>query len=75
MHVKDEIKTNTAGEMNDGYESTVLGKGVVEVKKIIDAGRESGGTIHFVIEQESYQQLTPIQSMKEDLKMMNKWGY
>lgn len=75
MHVKDEIKTATKGEMEDGYESTVLGKGVVGVKEVIDQGRKTGGTIHFVVEQESYQQLTPLQSMKADFEIMKKWGY
>jgi len=75
MHVKDEIKTATKGEMEDGYESTVLGKGVVRVKEVIDQGRKTGGTIHFVVEQESYQQLTPLQSMKADFDMMRQWGY
>jgi sugar phosphate isomerase/epimerase len=75
MHVKDEIKTPTKGEMEDGYESTVLGKGVVGVKEIIDLGKKIGGTVHFVVEQESYQQLTPLQSMKADIEIMHKWGY
>jgi sugar phosphate isomerase/epimerase len=75
MHVKDEIKTATKGEMEDGYESTVLGKGVVGVKEVIDQGRKTGGTIHFVVEQESYQQMTPLQSMKADFEIMRKWGY
>lgn len=75
MHVKDEIATTAKGEMNDGYESTVLGKGVVGVKEIIDEGRKSGGTTHFIIEQESYQTITPIQSAKEDLAIMKIWGY
>lgn len=75
MHVKDEIKTATKGEMEDGYECTVLGKGVVGVKEVIDQGRKTGGTIHFVVEQESYQQLTPLQSMKADFEMMRQWGY
>ena len=71
LHVKDEIKA--AGE--DKYESTVLGKGVIPVKEIIDLGKKSGGTIHFIIEQESYQGKTPIECVKEDLAMMKKWGY
>jgi sugar phosphate isomerase/epimerase len=75
MHVKDEIKTAKKGEMEDGYESTVLGKGVVGVKDVIDQGRKTGGTVHFVVEQESYQQLTPLQSMKADFDIMRKWGY
>lgn len=73
MHVKDEIKSEK-GEMG-GYESTVLGKGVLPVKEIVDAGRKSGGTKHFIIEQESYQGKTPIDSIKEDLAVMKKWGY
>jgi sugar phosphate isomerase/epimerase len=74
MHVKDEIKT-AKGEMNDGYESTILGKGVIPVKEIIDLGRKMGGTTEFIIEQESYQGKTPLECVKEDLAMMKKWGY
>lgn len=74
MHVKDEIKT-AKGEMNDGYESTILGKGVIPVKEIIDLGRKMGGTTEFIIEQESYQGKTPLDCVKEDLAMMKKWGY
>jgi sugar phosphate isomerase/epimerase len=73
MHVKDEIKSEK-GEMG-GYESTILGKGVLPVKEIVDAGRKSGGTKHFIIEQESYQGKTPLDSIKEDLAIMKKWGY
>jgi sugar phosphate isomerase/epimerase len=72
MHVKDEIK---ASEGAHAYESCVLGKGVIPVKEVIDIGRKSGGTIHFIIEQESYQGKAPIESMKEDLAIMKKWGY
>ncbi len=71
MHVKDEIKSS--GE--EKYESTILGKGVIPVKEIIDLGRKSGGTIHFIIEQESYQGKTPLECAKEDYAMMKKWGY
>jgi sugar phosphate isomerase/epimerase len=72
MHVKDEIKA-TSG--NEHYESTLLGKGIVPVKEVIDLGRKSGGTIHFIIEQESYQGKTPLESVQEDLKVMKDWGY
>ena len=75
MHVKDEIKTEKAGEMGGGFESTVLGKGILPVKEIIDLGKKSGGTIHFIIEQESYQGKTPVDSVKEDLAIMKQWGY
>lgn len=71
MHVKDEIKSG----VEEKFESTILGKGVVPVKEVIDLGRKSGGTKHFIIEQESYQGKTPIECVKEDLSMMKKWGY
>lgn len=73
MHVKDEIKSEK-GEMG-GYESTVLGKGVIPVKEIVDLGRKSGGTTQFIIEQESYQGMAPLDTVKEDLKIMKSWGY
>lgn len=74
MHVKDEIKS-AQGEMGGEYESTILGKGILPVKKIVDAGRKIGGTKHFIIEQESYQGKTPLECVKQDLAVMKKWGY
>ncbi len=71
MHVKDEI---TATEGHEKYESTILGKGVVPVKEIIDLGRK-WGTKHFIIEQESYQGKTPLQCAEEDIRIMKNWGY
>ena len=71
MHVKDEIK---ATEGHEPFESTILGKGVVPVKTIIDLGRASG-TKHFIIEQESYQGKTPMECAEEDINIMKKWGY
>jgi sugar phosphate isomerase/epimerase len=73
MHVKDEIK-NGKGEMNDGYDSTILGAGVANTKAITDLGKKTG-TLHFIIEQESYQGKTPLDCAKEDLAVMKKWGY
>ncbi len=73
MHVKDEIKSEK-GEMG-GYESTILGKGVVGTKEVVDLARKSGGTTHFIIEQESYQGKTPIECAQEDFAIMRKWGY
>lgn len=71
MHVKDEIM-NAKGT---GYESTVLGKGVQVVKEIIDQGKKTGGTLHFIIEQEAYQGAAPLDCIKQDLAVMNQWGY
>ncbi len=72
MHVKDEIE---AKEGKEKFESTILGSGIVPVKEVIDIGRKSGGTIHFIIEQESYQGKTALACVKEDLEIMKKWGY
>ncbi len=72
MHVKDEIKTS---DNKETYESTILGKGVLEVKNIIELGRKTGGTEHFIIEQESYQGQNPLEAVKTDLAIMKKWGY
>ncbi|MBS0032031.1 sugar phosphate isomerase/epimerase family protein [Chitinophaga sp. 22321] len=74
MHVKDEIKTEK-GEMGGKYESTVLGKGIIPVKEVIDLGKKSGGTRHFIIEQESYQGQAPLDAVRADLQVMKKWGY
>lgn len=73
MHVKDEILST--GDGHEKYESTILGAGVVNTKEVIDLGRKSGGTIHFIVEQESYQGKTPLACMKEDYDIMKKWGY
>jgi sugar phosphate isomerase/epimerase len=71
MHVKDEIKTDTN---KSGYESAILGTGVVGVKDIIDFSRKAG-TKHFMIEQESYQEKTPLACVKEDFDIMKNWGF
>ena len=73
MHVKDEIKSEK-GDMS-GYESTVLGTGVIQVKEVLDTARKQNPDTHFIIEQESYQGKSPLDSVKEDLAIMKKWGY
>jgi sugar phosphate isomerase/epimerase len=70
IHVKDMIKT----EKGEGFESTILGKGLIDSKIVTDMGKKSGTTL-FIIEQESYQGKTPMDCMKEDLAIMKKWGY
>ena len=75
MHVKDEIKTAGEGEIGGKYESTVLGKGIIPVKEVLDLGRKSGGTLHFIVEQESYQGKLPLDCVREDLVILKKWGY
>ena len=72
LHVKDEIK---ASEGNERYESTILGKGIVNVKDVIDMVRKNVKGVHYIIEQESYQGKTPLDCAKEDLAIMKGWGY
>ena len=72
MHVKDEIKATSGTEK---YESTILGEGIVNTRQVVDLGKKSGGTRHFIIEQESYQGKTPLDCCKADLEVMKKWGY
>jgi sugar phosphate isomerase/epimerase len=70
LHVKDEIKT---GEGK--YESTILGKGIVQPREISDLARKLGGTLYFVVEQEAYQDKIPMDCVKEDYEIMKSWGY
>lgn len=74
MHVKDEVKAEN-GKSDRAYESTVLGKGVVNVKEILSLADKMGGTKHFIIEQEAYQGQPPLEAVKEDLAVMKNWGY
>jgi sugar phosphate isomerase/epimerase len=71
LHVKDEIPSDNA----DKFESAVLGKGVIHPKEVTDLARKIGGTKVFIIEQEAYQNLTPLESVGQDLKVMQEWGY
>lgn len=72
MHVKDEIPAKTGKEK---FESTILGEGVVNTKKVVDLGQKKGGTKCYIIEQESYQGKTPMECAKKDLDIMKQWGY
>ena len=74
MHVKDELKRDTPAANGNMYESTLLGKGVVDVKEVIDFARKSG-TKYFIIEQEEYQNKTPLDCSKDDLEKMKEWGF
>jgi sugar phosphate isomerase/epimerase len=76
LHVKDEIAAKKGEEIMTGsYESTILGTGIAKTKAVTDLGKKSGGTLHFIIEQESYQGKTPLECVKEDLQIMKGWGY
>jgi sugar phosphate isomerase/epimerase len=72
LHVKDEIPGTGTGEK---YVSTILGEGIVSCKEVVDLATKIGGTTCYIIEQESYQGKTPMESVKADLEIMKKWGY
>ncbi|MBI5916045.1 MAG: hypothetical protein HY842_11745 [Bacteroidetes bacterium] len=48
--------------------------GIVNVRDVVDLGKKTG-TRHFIIEQESYQDKTPLACAKDDLQIMKSWGY
>ncbi len=70
MHVKDVIPVNESK-----YESTIIGTGRVGTKQVMDWGRKSGGTKHFIVEQEAYQENTPMEAARKNFQIMKKWGY
>ena len=72
LHVKDEI---LSGRKEEKYESTVLGKGIVNVRENLAIVKKAGGTKHLIIEQEAYQGQAPIDSVKQNLAIMKAWGY
>ena len=71
LHVKDEIPSDNA----EKFESAVLGKGIIHPKEVTDLARKIGGTKVYIIEQEAYQNMTPVESVNADLKIMKSWGY
>jgi len=72
IHVKDEIAA-PGGDAK--YESTIIGEGIVNTEKVTELATRIGGTKVYIIEQESYQGKTPMESVKADLDIMKKWGY
>jgi sugar phosphate isomerase/epimerase len=70
IHVKDMIRTADG----TGFESTVLGEGLVESKDVTKMAKKMGTKL-FVIEQEAYQDKAPLDCMRENLAVMKKWGY
>ena len=71
-HVKDEILSESKREK---YESTILGKGIVPVKEILEIAVQFKGNGHLIIEQESYQGIDPLESMKINLSILKSWGH
>jgi len=44
-------------------------------KTVCNIGRATGGTKYFIVEQESYQGLPPLNCSKQDYDIMKSWGF
>jgi len=76
LHVRDEVQVAAgAGERGAGYDSTVLGKGVMPVGEIVNAALRKGGTTEFIVEQESFQGKPAIEAVREDRAFMKQLGF
>jgi sugar phosphate isomerase/epimerase len=71
LHVKDVLKEKNKDNRHD---STVLGKGVLNVKDVVALAIKNGAWL-IIIEQEAYQNESPMDCVKDDLAAMKKWGY
>ncbi len=71
LHVKDVLKEKNKENMHD---STILGKGVLNVKEVVDLAVKNGSWL-LIIEQETYQNESPMDCAKDNLAAMKKWGY
>jgi sugar phosphate isomerase/epimerase len=71
LHVKDVLKEKNKDNMHD---STILGKGVIRVKESVDLAIKNGSWL-LIIEQEAYQNESPMDCAKDNLAAMKKWGF
>ena len=71
LHVKDVLKEKN---QHNSHDSTILGKGVLNVKDVLALAVKNGSWL-MIIEQESYQNESPMDCVKDDLAAMKKWGY
>jgi sugar phosphate isomerase/epimerase len=71
LHVKDVLMEKNKDNQHD---STILGKGVLHVKDVLPLAIKNGAWL-LIIEQETYQNESPLDCAKDDLAAMKKWGY
>jgi sugar phosphate isomerase/epimerase len=69
LHVKDVMKEKNK---ENSHDSTILGKGVLNVKDIVALAVKNGAWL-LIIEQEAYQNESPMDCVKDDLAAMKKW--
>lgn len=71
LHVKDVLKEKNK---ENSHDSTILGKGVLNVKDVLALAVKNGAWL-MIIEQEAYQNESPMDCVKDDLAAMKMWGY
>jgi sugar phosphate isomerase/epimerase len=71
LHVKDVFKEKNS---QNSHDSTILGKGVLNVKDVVALAIKNGAWL-LIIEQETYQNESPMDCAHDDLVAMKKWGY
>lgn len=71
LHVKDVLKEKNK---EGSHDSTILGKGVLNIKEVLTEGTKNGAWL-LIVEQESYQNESPMDCAKDDLAAMKKWGF
>lgn len=71
VHVKDVLPADGEGR----FESTIIGEGIADVRNVLDQIRKTGGAQTVIIEQESYQEKTPMECARENLRILRNWGY
>jgi sugar phosphate isomerase/epimerase len=71
LHVKDVLKEKNSEGRHD---STVLGKGVLDIKSVLSEATKNGSWL-LIIEQEAYQNESPMDCVRDDLAAMKMWGY
>ncbi|MDP4223062.1 MAG: sugar phosphate isomerase/epimerase [Bacteroidota bacterium] len=71
LHVKDLLKEKNKENRHD---STILGKGVLDVKDVLSLATKNGAWL-LIIEQEAYQNESPMDCARDDFAAMKKWGY
>jgi len=71
LHVKDVLKEKNR---ENSHDSTILGKGVLNIKEVLSLAIKSGAWL-LIVEQESYQNESPMDCVKDDLAALKNWGY
>jgi sugar phosphate isomerase/epimerase len=70
-HVKDRLTEVAAAETNA---STVLGKGTIDYPRILATARENGMQ-HYLVEQERFEGMTPLESSKLNAAYMQEFRF